>query len=75
MVSPLRKVSNPLSLWSLRNRLIVGVVVLSALGFIASDLVARSSLHSFLLAQVDTQLKSVAGGSVLRLDRAGIAQD
>jgi two-component system OmpR family sensor kinase len=75
MVSPLRKVSNPLSLWSLRNRLIVGVVVLSALGFIASDLVARSSLQSFLLDQVDTQLKSVAGGSVLRLDRAGIASD
>jgi len=75
MVSPLRKVSNPLSLWSLRNRLIVGVVVLSALGFIASDIAARSSLHSFLLAQVDTQLKSVAGGSVLRLDRAGIAPD
>jgi two-component system OmpR family sensor kinase len=75
MVSPLRKVSNPLSLWSLRNRLIVGVVVLSALGFIASDLVARSSLQSFLMAQVDTQLKSVAGGSVLRLDRAGIAPD
>lgn len=75
MVSPLRKVSTPLSLWSLRNRLIVGVVVLSALGFIASDLVARSSLHSFLLAQVDTQLTSVAGGSVLRLDRAGIAPD
>lgn len=75
MVSPLRKVSNPLSLWSLRNRLIVGVVVLSALGFIASDFAARSSLHSFLMNQVDTQLKSVAGGSTLRLDRAGIAPD
>lgn len=75
MVSPLRKVSNPLSLWSLRNRLTVGVVVLSALGFIASDFAARSSLHSFLMNQVDTQLKSVAGGSVLRLDRAGIAPD
>ncbi len=75
MVSPLRKVSNPLSLWSLRNRLIVGVVVLSALGFIASDIAARSSLHSFLMAQMDTQLKSVAGGSTLRLDRAGIAPD
>lgn len=75
MVSPLRKVSNPLSLWSLRNRLTVGVVVLSALGFIASDIAARSSLHSFLMNQVDTQLKSVAGGSTLRLDRAGIAPD
>ena len=75
MDSPLRKVSNPLSLWSLRNRLIVGVVVLSALGFIASDVAARSALHSYLINQVDAQLTSVAGGSTLRLDRAGIAPD
>lgn len=75
MDSPFRKVSNPLSLWSLRNRLIVGVVALSALGFIASDVAARSALHSYLIDQVDAQLTSVAGGSTLRLDRAGIAPD
>lgn len=75
MDSPLRKVSTPLSLWSLRNRLVVGVVVLSALGFIASDIAARSALQSFLVGQVDDQLASVAGGSALRLDRAGIAPD
>lgn len=75
MDSPFRKVSNPLSLWSLRNRLIVGVVALSALGFIASDVAARSALHSYLIDQVDEQLTSVAGGSTLRLDRAGIASD
>ncbi|MDP1719867.1 MAG: HAMP domain-containing sensor histidine kinase [Candidatus Nanopelagicaceae bacterium] len=75
MDSPFRKVSNPLSLWSLRNRLIVGVVALSALGFIASDVAARSALHSYLIDQVDAQLTSVAGGSTLRLDRAGIASD
>ena len=75
MDSPLRKVSTPLSLWSLRNRLVVGVVVLSALGFIASDIAARSALQSFLVSQVDDQLASVAGGSTLRLDRAGIAPD
>lgn len=75
MDSPLRKVSNPLSLWSLRNRLVVGVVVLSALGFIASDFAARSALQSFLVGQVDDQLASVAGGSALRLDRAGIAPE
>ena len=75
MDSPLRKVSNPLSLWSLRNRLVVGVVVLSALGFIASDFAARSALQSFLVGQVDDQLASIAGGSALRLDRAGIAPD
>src|SRR5450830_763252 len=75
MESPLRRVSNPLSLWSLRSRLVVGVVVLSALGFGASDVAARNSLRSFLVNQVDTQLTSVAGGSVLRLDRVGIAPD
>lgn len=75
MESPLRRVSNPLSLWSLRSRLVVGVVVLSALGFGASDVAARNSLRSFLVNQVDTQLTSVAGGSVLRLDRAGIAPE
>ncbi|MEI6845347.1 MAG: HAMP domain-containing sensor histidine kinase [Actinomycetes bacterium] len=75
MPSPLRNVSRPLSLWSLRNRLIVGVVVLSGLGFAASDVAAGSALRSFLVTQMDTQLSSVAGGSALRLDRAGIAQD
>ena len=75
MVSPLRKVSNPLSLWSLRNRLVVGVVILSALGFTASDVVARTSLRSYLINQIDNQLASVAGGSELRLDQAGISPD
>lgn len=75
MPSPLRRVSNPLSLWSLRNRLVVGVVILSALGFIASDVVARSSLRQYLIEQIDSQLTSVAGGSELRLDQAGIAPE
>ena len=75
MESPLRRVSNPLSLWSLRNRLVVGVVVLSGLGFIASDIAARSSLQSFLINQVDDQLSSVAGGTKFRLASAGIAPE
>ena len=75
MPSPLRNVSRPLSMWSLRNRLIVGVVVLSGLGFAVSDVAAGSALRSFLITQMDTSLSSVAGGTALRLDRAGIAQD
>ncbi|MEI9907453.1 MAG: HAMP domain-containing sensor histidine kinase [Actinomycetota bacterium] len=78
MASPLKNVSigyRRYSLWSLRNRLVVGVLVLSALGFIASDVVARSALRSYLIDQIDTQLSSVAGGSELRLDKAGIAPD
>lgn len=75
MESQRRRVSTPLSLWSLKNRLVVGVVVLAGLGFIASDIAAGSALHSYLTSQVDSQLASVAGGTSLRLDRAGIAPD
>jgi two-component system OmpR family sensor kinase len=68
MKSPLRKSS-------LRNRLSVGVLLLSALAFAASGFAVQSSLHSYLMGQVDEQLLSVVGGTTLRLDRAGIARD
>jgi two-component system OmpR family sensor kinase len=68
MKSPLRKSS-------LRNRLSVGVLLLSALAFAASGIAVQSSLHSYLMGQVDEQLLSVVGGTTLRLDRAGIARD
>lgn len=73
MKSPLRQVNNATNTWSLRNRLVLGVVVLGAMGFIASDFAAQSAFRSFLVAQVDKQLEDIAGGSLLRLDRAGIA--
>jgi two-component system OmpR family sensor kinase len=66
---------NPLSSASLRTRLLVGVLLLSALGFIVSDFVAQSAMQKFLVAQVDTQLINVADGTLLRLDRAGIQND
>lgn len=75
MKSPLHRVNSATNTWSLRNRLVLGVVVLGAMGFIASDFAAQSAFRSFLIAQVDKQLIDIAGGSLLRLDRAGIAQD
>ena len=69
------KNKNPLSSASLRTRLLVGVLLLSALGFAASDFVAKSAMKNFLITQVDTQLMSVADGSLLRVDRAGIQSD
>lgn len=66
---------NPLSGASLRTRLLVGVLLLSALGFTISDLVAQSAMQKFLVAQVDSQLASVADGTLLRVDRAGIQDD
>ena len=68
MKSPLRKSS-------LRNRLSVGVLLLSAIAFAASGFAVQSSLHSYLMGQIDEQLLSVVGGTTLRLDRGGIARD
>jgi len=66
---------NPLSSASLRNRLLVGVLLLSALGFTVSDFVAQNAMQKFLLQQVDQQLINVADGALLRVDRAGIQDD
>lgn len=72
MNQPFRKYKPAPGQWSLRNRLVVGVVILGALAIAASDLAAQTAFRTFLIAQVDAQLESVAGGSLLRLDRAGI---
>ena len=59
--------------WSLRNRLLLATVVVAAIGIGASDFAANAELRGFLIRQVDSQLASVAGGTVSRLVRAGIA--
>jgi two-component system, OmpR family, sensor kinase len=41
---------------SLRARLLLGVVLLAALGLVAADVATYSSLHSFLLQRVDNTL-------------------
>lgn len=66
---------SPFSQWSLRNRLVLGVVILSTLGFIASGVVAQNQLKSFLIHQIDDQLVSVASGSLPRVNLAGIVND
>ena len=66
---------NPLSAASLRTRLLVGILLLSAMGFVVSDLVAQSAMQKFLINQVDDQLISVADGTLLRVDRSGIQDD
>jgi two-component system OmpR family sensor kinase len=61
--------------WSLLNRLTLGVVLLSTLGFVASDIAAQSLLRSYLTYEVDNELLSIAGGSIPRLEQAGIESD
>ena len=68
----MRKLSNPLSNWSLKNRLVIGVLLLSAVGIFIADIAAQTALKSYLVGKADDQLTAVAGGSLLRLDRAGI---
>jgi two-component system OmpR family sensor kinase len=68
-------VSSPFSQWSLRNRLVLGVVILSTLGFIASGVVAQNQLKSFLIHQIDDQLINVGSGALPRVNLAGIVND
>ena len=73
MRTPLSRVRTPLSLWSLRNRLILASVVLTSLAIMASDFAANTALRSYLISQVDSQLINISNTSLARLDRAGIA--
>jgi len=66
---------SPLRNWSLRNRLTVGVLVLSAFGFIGAGFTAQFSLKSYLIGQIDEQLNSVIGGTTNRVSAAGIVND
>ena len=66
---------SPFSQWSLRNRLVLGVVILSTLGFITSGVVAQKQIESFLIHQIDDQLLNVASGALPRVNLAGIVDD
>ena len=63
---------SPLRTWSLRSRLVLGVVLLSAAGFILSSFVAQQALRSYLINQVDNELLTLSGSSLPRIAEAGI---
>ena len=66
---------SPLRRWSLRSRLVLGVVLLTALGFILSSVVAQSALQNYLLDQVDNELVSISGYTLPRVAESGLAPD
>lgn len=66
---------SPFANSSLRNRLTIGVLVLSAIGFIGAGVGSQALLRDYLIHQVDEQLLSVVGGTAQRLDQAGIARE
>jgi len=53
----------------------IGVLVLSAIGFVGAGVGSQALLRDFLINQVDDQLLSVVGGTADRLDQAGIARE
>lgn len=70
-----RKLKNDWANSSLRNRLTIGVLVLSAIGFVGAGVGSQALLRDYLITQVDEQLLSVIAGTSERLDRAGIERD
>jgi len=60
--------------WSLRSRLTIGIVVLSAIGFAVSFFGTANALNGYLVGQIDTELNSVVGGTAMRLDRGAVIQ-
>ena len=64
-----------MSTWSLRSRISLGVVLLTAFGFLASGIVAQNALQSYLTTQIDHELEAITGGTLPRILRSGIAHE
>ena len=67
--------NSPFRTWSLRSRLSLGIVLLTAMGFIAASFATQSLLKGYLLTQVDDQLVAISEAAVPRIERGGIAID
>ena len=61
--------------WSLRRRLTLGILILTAAGYIFSGVIAQQALKGYLLHQVDSQLVALSGGTLPRVAAAGIADE
>lgn len=66
---------SPLRTWSLRSRLVLGVVLLTATGFLLSSIVVKTALEDYLIQQVDSELLSLSETALPRISESGIAED
>jgi len=66
---------SPFRNWSLKSRLALGVVLLSAFAFAASGVAANYALRGYLVTQIDNELGVVASGSLAQAQRDGIEHD
>jgi two-component system OmpR family sensor kinase len=68
MMSPLRS-------WSLRGRLTLGILLLTAFGFLLSSIVVKNALEGYLIGQVDQQLLTLSATALPQIAESGIIQD
>ena len=66
---------SPFATWSLRNRLTLGVVLLTAIGFFSASLATQSFLKNYLLTELDSQLSVITSGTFGRIQQSGIAHE
>ena len=66
---------SPFRTWSLRSRLVLGVVLLTATGFLLSSIVVKTALEDYLVQQVDNELLSLSETALPRISESGIAGD
>ena len=66
---------SPIATWSLRSRLTLGIVLLTAIGFFTASLATQSLLKSYLTQEVDSQLSTITTGTFARIQQSGIARE
>ena len=67
--------TSPFRTWSLRSRLTLGIVLLTAFGFLLSSIVVKSALEGYLVGQVDKQLLTLSNTALPQIAESGIVQD
>ena len=55
--------NSPFRTWSLRSRLTLGIVLLTAIGFFSASIATQSLLKSYLISEVDKQLSVITTGT------------
>ena len=66
---------SPFATWSLRSRLTLGIVLLTAFGFFSASLATQSLLKHYLTSEVDKQLAVITSGTFDRVQQSGIAHE
>jgi two-component system OmpR family sensor kinase len=67
--------TSPFRTWSLRSRLTLGIVLLTAFGFLLSSLIVKNALEGYLTGQVDNQLLALSATALPQIAESGIVQD